>query len=757
MKHLRRIVSLLLALLTACSVCRLPAARADESDYFFGENVYGILNTGERALADGMDPEWVLSEMRRGAEEMECEEAFNSICGNIAAYGGKDYQKIAKLLGDGEPLRGLGIDNPASDRIGRDGWSVYDRPEVSDEMAKLLQDPKAEYCFEAGWWMESEFQSVFGTSYQKFRPSRPRPGYVCVIVRKGAQLAPETPWNAEDADEYRWDSPLYRAVSSLVWTLDEDAPVLTGNPHLASAFWVFDLTYPFHAYYGSEEKIKGYNCKTSLTVETADGKKKIAQISASGELGSTIYSSSVNDGIAKADTPDFSELDTYEKFRGDVLLALNKERAAAIASQKVTQRNIQNTLNSFLISQAENTSDPWEKAIYESGASNIYWDGGTVTFSLRSFDPGLDEMSSYANREDSYGWLSSALSNTAYRQLDLTLKVVTGVFTHSSQTSMKKTVSAAAAKAKAAFESKDMKQAVKDWLFLSPIAGKAQSADQLIHPETSFCFWASDLAEELPGSVPDGALAALFYAQKSQKLITADGPKNLSLECVGADPAALLSAASSAALDRLAYAPAESRYDGSLEDLLLETLAQTAMAEKDRVNHHLTIPLSFTQSNYFDLPSGYREYMKAFDFSDVLSGLEDSAERLPEMAAISMPRNGKMTGGSSGSEMTLQLSKSSSPTYVQCRRESDNRLVASAFVHPGKTVTVYLPSGSYRIYACNGPYWYGEYEMFGDNGYYHKSEPVKIDSRHTYTYTLEAVKDGNTTTYQANRDEFRQK
>ena len=98
MKHLRRIGSLLLALLMACSVCRLPAARADESDYFFGENVYGILDTGEQALADGMDPQWVLKEMRKGAEEMECEEAFSSICENIAAYGGNNYQKIAKVL-----------------------------------------------------------------------------------------------------------------------------------------------------------------------------------------------------------------------------------------------------------------------------------------------------------------------------------------------------------------------------------------------------------------------------------------------------------------------------------------------------------------------------------------------------------------------------------------------------------------------------------------------------------------------------------
>ena len=112
-------------------------------------------------------------------------------------------------------VRGLDIDNPATDRIGRSGWTVYDRPEVSEEMARLLQDPQAEYCFEAGWWMESEFQSVFGTSYQKFKPSHPRPGYVCVVVRKGAQRDPETAWDAAGDREYRWDFPLYRAIGNL--------------------------------------------------------------------------------------------------------------------------------------------------------------------------------------------------------------------------------------------------------------------------------------------------------------------------------------------------------------------------------------------------------------------------------------------------------------------------------------------------------------------------------------------------------------
>ena len=158
---MKRTLSLILSLALVLSACWAAAEEERENSYFFGENVYGILNTGERALADGMDPKWVLEEMKKGAEEMECEDAFTSICENIAAYGGKDYQKIAKVLGDEEPLRDLDIDNPARSRIGKQGWTVYDRPEVSDAMADMLSDQSAEYCFEAGWWGENEFQSVF--------------------------------------------------------------------------------------------------------------------------------------------------------------------------------------------------------------------------------------------------------------------------------------------------------------------------------------------------------------------------------------------------------------------------------------------------------------------------------------------------------------------------------------------------------------------------------------------------------------------
>ena len=91
---MNRTLSLLLVLILALSVFGTAAAETQESSYFFGENIYGILNTGEEALADGMDPKWVLTQMKDAADIFDCADVFNSLCENIAAYENKNYNKM---------------------------------------------------------------------------------------------------------------------------------------------------------------------------------------------------------------------------------------------------------------------------------------------------------------------------------------------------------------------------------------------------------------------------------------------------------------------------------------------------------------------------------------------------------------------------------------------------------------------------------------------------------------------------------------
>ena len=192
-----------------------------------------------------------------------------------------------------------------------------------------------------------------------------------------------------------------------------------------------------------------------------------------------------------------------------------------------------------------------------------------------------------------------------------------------------------------------------------------------------------------------------------------------------------------------------------MEDLLLDSLAKIALDEKDQLNYSFAIPISISQNPNNDLPSKFQDYLKAFDFSDAMRRLENTVDLLPSMAAKSLPMNGRMSGGTNGTKVNLEVTEKSEPTYVQIRKESNGQIAATAFVHPGKTVTVYVPSGSYRILMGSGPYWYGEDEMFSDFGSYQKSDPIQIKgSNYYHTFTLENVKDGNTPMEKVDKEEL---
>ena len=156
-------------------------------------------------------------------------------------------------------------------------------------------------------------------------------------------------------------------------------------------------------------------------------------------------------------------------------------------------------------------------------------------------------------------------------------------------------------------------------------------------------------------------------------------------------------------------------------------------------------------------PVEYREYLNAYQYLQAIDSLDRSAGMLPEEKALAMPASGKLSGGASGTQVKLKITKNSNATYIQMRSESSGKTVASAFIQPGKTVTVKVPSGSYRLYYCSGPYWYGEGKMFASLGSYNKSEPVEIKSKkYVHTFTLENVQNGDVSVYNADPDEFLQ-
>ena len=263
-------------------------------------SLYGLFEAGETALEEGLDPENVVKEMRAIAKENGVLDYFETACANIASEDGESRQKLLDF--PDRDYRSIYIyDTEGLEDPENLGFSVYETLYVSDEMKEALSNPKAEYCVEPFFWTESDFKDFYGTDFSKFKPSSPRPGYICVVVKKGAKAAYGLNWDAGDSLSYDFMNLLGELVNRF------HVGILTGNPQLASSFWVFDVSFPFYAYYGEHKEVKGYNCKVSLTVLNASDHNKAAEFTYTNVLEDTIYD--WDDGVAQADLPSVYDMD----------------------------------------------------------------------------------------------------------------------------------------------------------------------------------------------------------------------------------------------------------------------------------------------------------------------------------------------------------------------------------------------------------------------------------------------------------------
>lgn len=741
------VLALILILALYAPALAKGTAQTGLAAYGYCDDVESLLETADQALADGMDPKAVGEEMYALAEANGLTDAFNWYIENIAACDTDEYRRFQNSFPHFDQMLPDHISDRTSDIL------VYSTTEVSDAMKALLADPGAQFCHEPVYWSESDFADFYGVSYAKFKPSRPRAGYVCVIVKDSAQSAPKTSWKEDEEGDFY--NALTQHVDELLWELEDDAPILTGNPNLASSFLVFDLQYPFRGYYGSEQPyVKGYNCTVSLTLTNAKSRSAIASITRTNRLGNTIYS--WDDWIAKADIPELYEGGDYAGFTEKIRAALIKERAKAVSARKITNLNAGSVLNGILAEQADKTKNAWQAAIYNAGAKDAKLEDGALTFRLRGYDPLLSELGKYASAEDKTAWLMSALTNAAAYRLKLSVPVQDGGVTTKGLNALKQAVEKAASAAQKAFGGKELSAALTAYLFPSPIDGKLTDASDLLKPTEAFSNWMSAIG--LYTDTPENALSSLCYAQKSQTLSVKGGPNALAMSCVGVDPASLLQLAYTAVLDAQAYIPKEERFDthDALLDALKQGIADKAVAAKKKASYKFTVTFSTDDLLAGRLPADYAEYLSAFAYEEAAEGLETTVDQLLDIAAIPMPKTGRLSGSKSGTQVTFLLAKDSKATYIQMRSAENNALAVTCFVEAGKRVTVRVPSGEYTIVWGSGPYWYGEELLFGDLGAYSKSDPTRIKgTNYQHTITLESSEEGDVNFHDADLSDFR--
>ncbi len=756
---MKRWIAFFLVLMLAVSAWGLAAAEEEEhklSDFGICETPGGILAAGDNALEEGMDGRWVLQKMGEEAAAQDMLEVFQYLCENVSAQNNAEYQKIEAALAGMEDSHEVDLSSFSAGDDYQEFGSLYETPYVSDAMAELLKDSGAHYCFEPAFWTEKEFKEVFGTNYSSFVPKRPRPGFACVIIKNGAQYFPGREWK-DGVDDYDFEFALDRNIFYTNLTLYEDgeAPVFTANPHLASEFWVYNVRYTYYADYGEKGDtrfVKGYDVEMSLTVEKADGKSDIAVLTMSDRLPDRI--SSWSEWTAFPDTPivdrGTSKMNDFVK---KIRTNLVKERAAGISGQAITYLNADKVINSILVEQADKTTDPWQKAIYESGAKNASVDDDVLSFYIRGFDPGLSEMPAYADEKD--GWLEQALDNMQQYALAVSLPLKNGQLPTKSMDTLKSTVKTAASNAQKAVKGADMSAAIKETMFCPPLPEQVTDASKILNPDDSFIDWAYRNSYLLNDLSPY-ALAPLFYTEKNQSMSLSGGPHAITLECTGGNVSEMIKESRLNALDAFAYVPADERGALDAEEQFNLALAKSALEARKSSKNKFTITLDLDTFRPGNLPEEYEAFIASYQYSDVLDSLTEIIDQLPDAAAQPLPKNGKIRGGSNGGQVVVKISENSNATYVQLRNDDTDEIVATAFVRPGKQVTMYAAKGDYKILYCSGPYWYGEEDMFLDLGAYQKSDSFNLKSSSSViTITLEVDPNGDLGIFNANPNEFR--
>ena len=746
---IRRMMCVFAALVMICG-CMVSFTSAEGTELALEGYIRGaftmdsLFAAAESALEDGMEAKQVVQEMIALADSEDALEFLNRAMDNCAAADSEESKKILALLEADEEHRHFETSFDNTYEHSRDlKFGIHDVPEASDELKATFSTKNAHQSFEPIIWTEKDFNTVFGKSISQFKPANPRPAYACIVIKNDTQGEPDKSWFESDPDEAM--EAMSEIIENLRRDLDDDMPALTGNPQLASSFWIIQLKYPFYARYGSEGEVKGYNCSLTVTVQDAVSHQKIGEISATEQLGDTIYS--WNDWIAKADIPYLANRSNYEsQLMGKVRAAIQRERAALQANRPLTMLNAEKVVNAMLLQQTDKLNDAWQKAIYESGAKNIEIDGNTLTFALRSYDAKQKELGKYSAAEDKDKWLLAMLKNASAYDLEISVELENGNIPQKSVNKIKTAVQQAAPKARQFFSGQDFLAALKDYLF--PVMERAKSAEDLMNPAESFAQFYSGLGNLLDYA-PVSVGAAVFQLQKNLALNVKDGPHAMELSCSSISLAELLSSSARAVLDTQAYLPAEERGTGDVAGLVAEEFAAEAYKQIQKSGSKNGIVLDVDGLIVDGRPRGYEEYFESFRWGDTIESLENTLDKLPDIAALPLPKAGLMRGNNRGTMVNFKLSKDSSPTYI-IMRDDDDQIVMACFALAGKTTTVHVQQGRYRIAWCSGPYWYGEEILFGELGAYSKSETVDIKgTNYSHTFTLESSADGDVNIYGA--------
>ncbi len=136
----------------------------------------------------------------------------------------------------------------------------------------------------------------------------------------------------------------------------------------------------------------------------------------------------------------------------------------------------------------------------------------------------------------------------------------------------------------------------------------------------------------------------------------------------------------------------------------------------------------------------------AYKAFNELGNFKDSS-KLKNECIVSMPSTGELYHNDdykgSACSLTVKPPSDGSATYFKIYNADESALVSAAFINSGDKVKIKLPAGDY-IFKASYSYgaWFGEDEMFGDDGVYQRlrssgsSDVFTLKKNYVYTLTL---------------------
>ncbi|MDR0929992.1 MAG: hypothetical protein LBM74_09840 [Oscillospiraceae bacterium] len=408
-------------------------------------------------------------------------------------------------------------------------------------------------------------------------------------------------------------------------------------------------------------------------------------------------------------------------------------------------------VNAALAKLAEETTDPWRKAIYEAGARDVTESDGVVSFFLRSFNPGLKNLGVY--KEDKAAWMAGFAKAVQAYDLAVSLDFSEGDEpTDASIKAIRSTVNSAAKKSEYAFDEVAVRVAIAERMLPLPAEAEAlaSGAPFALTEAYSALMTGDDMAQEL---VP------LFYAQTSQKMTVTNGPHALILKCKGIDPQTLLKEMESQVISELSKKRlANAMSIEEIEAYAVQILCERAEAVRKKSVSSYEFTFDIDAFFHEDFGEDYDNYMMAYtdDYDSVLLGIADRVWDMPDFPALDFPKNGRISGSTRGTKVIIRVPEGTEGFYVQFRKVETDEMTVDLFIRPGGSATVYTPRGMYYLMISSGETWYGVEDglLFGDYGIYTRTEETEIaGSDYYHTFRLR-VEDGNIGGYDADPEDF---